>query len=243
MAVLAMFPLGTVLLPGGVLPLHVFEPRYRQLVIDCLGGHGRPRVRGDVDRTGSEVGGGDQRADVGTVARITRVDALEDGRYSVVAVGTRRIRVQRVAAGRSVPARRCRRLARRRPRRRPASPVEAAVGVRRVGRCSRRRPTRRIAIRHRGPDRQRRPAPRVLPPGRIGPDRSRRPLPAAVRSFARRSDSSCSVRPSMTWRRCCGSAWRDTRGLCPRGPPKNGRSAIAEGNVALGGSRGRSPRP
>ena len=33
---LPMFPLGTVLLPGGVLPLHVFEPRYRQLVIDCL---------------------------------------------------------------------------------------------------------------------------------------------------------------------------------------------------------------
>ena len=36
---MAMFPLGTVLLPGGVLPLHVFEPRYRQLVIDCLAGH------------------------------------------------------------------------------------------------------------------------------------------------------------------------------------------------------------
>ena len=36
MAVMPMFPLGTVLLPGGVLPLHVFEPRYRQLVIDCL---------------------------------------------------------------------------------------------------------------------------------------------------------------------------------------------------------------
>ena len=35
-AVMPMFPLGTVLLPGAVLPLHVFEPRYRQLVIDCL---------------------------------------------------------------------------------------------------------------------------------------------------------------------------------------------------------------
>jgi len=31
-----MFPLGSVLLPGGVLPLHVFEPRYRQLVADAL---------------------------------------------------------------------------------------------------------------------------------------------------------------------------------------------------------------
>ena len=38
MTVLAMFPLGTVLLPGGVLPLHVFEPRYRAMVRDCLEG-------------------------------------------------------------------------------------------------------------------------------------------------------------------------------------------------------------
>ena len=36
MAVMPMFPLGTVLLPGMVLPLHVFEPRYQQLVRDCL---------------------------------------------------------------------------------------------------------------------------------------------------------------------------------------------------------------
>ena len=35
---LPMFPLGSVLLPGAVLPLHVFEPRYRQLVKDCLAG-------------------------------------------------------------------------------------------------------------------------------------------------------------------------------------------------------------
>ena len=38
MAVMPMFPLGTVLLPGMVLPLHVFEPRYQQLVRDCLDG-------------------------------------------------------------------------------------------------------------------------------------------------------------------------------------------------------------
>ena len=33
---LAMFPLGSVALPGEALPLHVFEPRYRRLVLDCL---------------------------------------------------------------------------------------------------------------------------------------------------------------------------------------------------------------
>ena len=60
MAVLPMFPLGTVLLPGAVLPLHVFEPRYRQLVQDCLAGE--PEFGVVLIERGSEVGGGDQRA-------------------------------------------------------------------------------------------------------------------------------------------------------------------------------------
>jgi Lon protease-like protein len=94
MAVMPMFPLGGVLLPGAVLPLHVFEPRYRQLVIDCLADdNGDPEFGVALIERGSEVGGGDQRADVGVVARMVRVEALEDGRYSLVTVGTRRIRV------------------------------------------------------------------------------------------------------------------------------------------------------
>jgi uncharacterized protein len=93
MAVLAMFPLGTVLLPGGVLPLHIFEPRYRQLVVDCLDGPEEPEFGVTLIERGSEVGGGDERADVGTVARIARIEALADGRYAIVVVGTRRIRV------------------------------------------------------------------------------------------------------------------------------------------------------
>ena len=40
MPVMPMFPLGSVLLPTVVLPLHVFEPRYRQLVQDCRAGSG-----------------------------------------------------------------------------------------------------------------------------------------------------------------------------------------------------------
>src|SRR5215211_6757601 len=69
MAVMPMFPLGTVLLPGGVLPLHVFEPRYRQLVVDCLADDtGDPEFGVTLIERGWEVGGGDQRADVGVVA-------------------------------------------------------------------------------------------------------------------------------------------------------------------------------
>jgi Lon protease-like protein len=94
MAVMPMFPLGSVLLPGAVLPLHVFEPRYRQLVIDCLADDtGDPEFGVALIERGFEVGGGDERTDVGVVARMVRVEALEGGRYAIVTVGTRRIRV------------------------------------------------------------------------------------------------------------------------------------------------------
>ncbi len=92
MAVMAMFPLGTVLLPGGMLPLHVFEPRYRAMVQDCLAADAPEFGVVLIDR-GHEVGGGDVRRGVGTVARMLQVAQLEGGRYAVVAVGTRRIRV------------------------------------------------------------------------------------------------------------------------------------------------------
>ena len=94
MAVLPMFPLGTVLLPGVVLPLHVFEPRYQQLVRDCLDSEHHEFGVVLIDR-GSEVGGGDTRADVGVVATMLQVAALDAGRFAVVSVGTRRIRVIR----------------------------------------------------------------------------------------------------------------------------------------------------
>ncbi len=89
-----MFPLGSVLLPGGLLPLHVFEPRYRQLVIDCLADDdGEPEFGVTLIERGWEVGGGDTRADVGVVARMVQVQALDEQRYALVAVGTRRFRV------------------------------------------------------------------------------------------------------------------------------------------------------
>lgn len=93
MALLPMFPLGSLLFPGSLLPLHVFEPRYRALVRDCLEGS---REFGVVlIARGSEVGGGDQRNDVGVRARMLQVAALDDGRYAMVCVGTQRFRVDR----------------------------------------------------------------------------------------------------------------------------------------------------
>jgi Lon protease-like protein len=93
MAVLPMFPLGSVLLPGGILPLHVFEPRYREMVRDCLRADGDPEFGQTLILHGWETGGGDDRAMVGTVARMVQVEALDEERYALIAVGTRRIRV------------------------------------------------------------------------------------------------------------------------------------------------------
>lgn len=96
MTALPMFPLGTVLLPGEPLPLHVFEPRYRALVRHLLdeAAAGRPPEFGVVlIERGSEVGGADQRSAVGTVARVLEVGELPDGRYVLATVGVRRIRM------------------------------------------------------------------------------------------------------------------------------------------------------
>lgn len=76
---LPMFPLGTVLFPGVAMPLHVFEPRYRSMMRDCLAGDHRFGVV--LIERGSEVGGGDQRAMVGTRGVITRSIELPDGRW------------------------------------------------------------------------------------------------------------------------------------------------------------------
>jgi uncharacterized protein len=89
---LPMFPLGNVVLPGELLPLNVFEPRYRRLVLDCLAAD-VPEFGVALIERGSEVGGGDVRTSIGSVARIVRVMPLGAGRFEVVAAGIRRINV------------------------------------------------------------------------------------------------------------------------------------------------------
>jgi len=94
MGVMPMFPLGMVLLPGGVLPLHVFEDRYLRMFRDILADDVNPPEFGVALITkGWESGGGDQRAMVATSARILDMQATPDGRYVLAAVGTDRLRV------------------------------------------------------------------------------------------------------------------------------------------------------
>jgi Lon protease-like protein len=88
-----MFPLGSVLFPGVVLPLQVFEDRYRALVSDIEKGDRRFGVV--LIERGQEVGGGDERSDVGTVAEILQRGETEEGLIVIVAVGRERVRVKR----------------------------------------------------------------------------------------------------------------------------------------------------
>lgn len=77
---LAMFPLESALLPGEDLPLRIFEPRYSALVRDCLDSE-EPRFGVVLISRGREVGGGDIRCDVGTLARISECLDVGSGRY------------------------------------------------------------------------------------------------------------------------------------------------------------------
>ena len=89
-----MFPRGMVLLPGGVLPLNVFEARYLQMFREILADDEHPPEFGVALITkGREAGGGDERAMVATSARILDMQATPDGRYVLAAVGTDRLRV------------------------------------------------------------------------------------------------------------------------------------------------------
>lgn len=94
-----LFPLGTVLFPGLVLPLHVFEERYRQLVRDLVAEPETERQFGVVAiREGREVGSDGVRAlhPVGCIARLRRVDPYDDGRFDILSTGTRRFRLDEV---------------------------------------------------------------------------------------------------------------------------------------------------
>ncbi|MGA1439215.1 MAG: LON peptidase substrate-binding domain-containing protein [Ilumatobacteraceae bacterium] len=93
MTAMPMFPLGTPLLPGSILPLHVFEPRYRRLVQDLLAADDEMRFGVVLIERGHEVGGGDRRSEVGTVARVLDASVMPDGRFALATVGTERLRV------------------------------------------------------------------------------------------------------------------------------------------------------
>ncbi|MGQ0846346.1 MAG: LON peptidase substrate-binding domain-containing protein [Sporichthyaceae bacterium] len=98
---LPLFPLGTVLFPGVPLPLHIFEPRYRQLISDLTsdGDHddAEPPAFGVIAiREGWEVGEEAVNAlfEVGCTAVLQRVESLPDGRFNVLAAGRDRFRLR-----------------------------------------------------------------------------------------------------------------------------------------------------
>jgi Lon protease-like protein len=95
---LPLFPLGTVLYPGLVLPLHIFEDRYKQLVRDLLNGP-EPRRFGVIAiREGRETGIGGVSAlhEVGCTATVREVVEADNGQYDLVTVGTDRFKLRQL---------------------------------------------------------------------------------------------------------------------------------------------------
>lgn len=88
-----MFPLNLVLFPGQILPLHIFEDRYRLMVKEIID---KDREFGVVlIERGSEVGGGDTRKNIGTLAQIIDYEKSNDGRWFLLTQGTKRIEATR----------------------------------------------------------------------------------------------------------------------------------------------------
>ena len=97
-AALPLFPLGSVLFPAMLMPLHVFEPRYRLLL--------RRTLRTEqpfgivLIRSGTEVGGPAEPHRVGTTAKVVGATPLADGRSFIVCKGERRFEIDAVDADR-----------------------------------------------------------------------------------------------------------------------------------------------
>jgi hypothetical protein len=96
LAALPIFPLpNCVLLPGGLMPLHVFEPRYRELTRDCLAGHhymGIARLRPGFETTYYGRPPVYERFGVG---RIICSEELPDGRFALLLRGVARVELER----------------------------------------------------------------------------------------------------------------------------------------------------
>lgn len=105
---LAMFPLGSVLLPAMPLPLRVFEDRYLQMLQDILA-HQPAEFGVVLIERGQEVGGGEHRFPVGTVARVVELGP-GDGFVTVGAQGTDRFEVVEWLPDDPYPRARVRRL-------------------------------------------------------------------------------------------------------------------------------------
>jgi Lon protease-like protein len=93
---LPIFPLGAVLMPVGLLPIRIFEPRYLTLMDDLVGTGGADTLQLGVVgiERGSEVGGGEVRYRVGTLARLLEPMRESDGTWTVLLGGVGRFVVE-----------------------------------------------------------------------------------------------------------------------------------------------------
>ena len=92
---LPLFPLPVVLFPGVPLPLHIFEPRYREMLSDCLAGD----RRFGIVFTAEDDLEGPARGDVGCVAVIQSAQELPDGRSNLIVIGEERFAIGRLVTG------------------------------------------------------------------------------------------------------------------------------------------------
>ena len=88
---LPLFPLNTVLFPRMPLPLHIFEPRYQEMMTRCI----RERIGFGVllMTDGNQVAENAETVTIGTIARIVNVDELDDGRMNMLTMGVVRFRL------------------------------------------------------------------------------------------------------------------------------------------------------
>ncbi|MCF8553921.1 MAG: LON peptidase substrate-binding domain-containing protein [Candidatus Nanopelagicales bacterium] len=91
MTVMPMFPLGSVLMPAMPLPLRIFEPRYLKLLGDLMGSE-NPEFGVVLIERGDEVGGGEQRMTLGTIASVINIGTTQEF-YGLESFGTQRFRV------------------------------------------------------------------------------------------------------------------------------------------------------
>jgi Lon protease-like protein len=91
---LPLFPLNTVLFPSLPLPLHIFEERYKLMIGTCVVTDNLFGVC--LIKDGVEVGGPAEPFEIGTVARISEVERLPDGRMNLMTFGTQRFRLDEV---------------------------------------------------------------------------------------------------------------------------------------------------
>lgn len=102
-AVVPMFPLGTAFLPGDVVPLRVFEPRYKEMVRHLLSDDSEMQFGTVLIERGHEVGGDDVRRTFGVCVRVDDVSVTPEGGYSLIGLAVSVLRVEEWLADEPYP--------------------------------------------------------------------------------------------------------------------------------------------